>query len=240
MALTQGINVFQVPSRLIPTARIDTAIPVVIGTAPIHRLENFQNAMPGSVIMCNSFSQAENALGIGINDNFEKWGLSKVAFSQFVLSGASPVIFINIYNPNMHRETITNEAVSFIGMTAMLANTDIISGFTLSGGGTTFVEGKDYHLNRNLGRLQVIVGSDLFTAITGTTASAITANYICANTSIITSADVLDRVDLFEQAFQRFDRIPAFLHAANFDDPNITNVLAAKTEKNAEAAGLQG
>lgn len=110
MAFYHGVEVKQIQTSIIPPRKISASIPVFIGCAPIHRItDQAQAAKNGDVVLCHNNAAAVQALGYKSTDNFEKWGLSEAAYTMFVLYSCAPAVFINIYDPAVHKKTVLNE-----------------------------------------------------------------------------------------------------------------------------------
>jgi len=242
MSVQYGVGVDQIPTSLIPPVKIDGSLPMAFGCAPIHRLdpEQMAKAMPGNLILCYTDAEAGENLGImASRDDFTKWGLSEVTFSSFALYGKAPVIFANVFDPNVHNLSVTGETLTFTGETALLANPDVIGNVTITDtDSNSYAVNVDYTINKITGVITVISGSSLATAITGG-GTAIKAAYTYAAPELVTPNDVIGGYDvvtgitsgleLVEAAFPKFRMVPGILLAPNFSqDPTVAMVMAAK------------
>jgi len=240
-----GVRTRQAPTSLVPPANVPSAITMAWGCAPIHRLsqEERANVLPGGIALL--FTQEEAAQYMGIDqarDDFNKWGLSEAAFALFVLHKSAPLIFVNLFDPEIHKKNVSSERVNFEDNSATLENSDIIGNFVLtSNGSTNFAEGTDYKLNKNLGIITVIEGSSLENAISVAGAN-ITASYTRAAPELVSVSDAIGGYDiatgnttgleLVEGAFPAFRLIPTILIAPGFsEDPSIAAILAIKTQR---------
>jgi phage tail sheath protein FI len=243
MAFFHGVRTRQVPTSLIPAARVNASLVMAFGTAPIHRLspEAQAAAMPGNIILAFSNADAGQFLGIdSTNDNFGKWGLSEVAFSQFTLFGVAPVIFANVFDPNVHNKQVTNESLLFVQGTTTLANPDLIGNLTLTDTDSVgYSEEVDYTINRVTGVVNVVENSPLEAALA--IQKVITAQYRYAAPELATPNDCIGGFDvatgistgleLVEVAFPRFSMIPGILLCPNFSvDPTVAAIMSAKTQ----------
>ncbi|MCL1947861.1 MAG: phage tail sheath family protein [Chitinivibrionia bacterium] len=244
MAFFHGVRSRQVPTALVPSARVGASLVMAFGCAPVHRLpaDIRDKALPGSIHLIFSNAEAAQLLGIdAANDNFEKWGLSEVAFSQFTLFGNAPVIFANVFDPSVHFHSVTNETLEFTEGVAVLANPDVIDDAVIkdSSAQTVFVKDTDYTINPVTGVITATQGASLESAITQ--GAAISATYKYAAPQDVSAAEVIGGFDfttgkstgleLVEQAFPRFVSVPGILIAPNFsNDPTVAAILAAKTQ----------
>ena len=134
MGFFHGVRYSEVPTQLVPPANVNASLTMAFGTAPIHRLgtEAQEKAMPGSIHLVYTNAEAAQKFGIDIaRDDTQKWGLSQVAFNRFSLFNVAPVIFVNLFNPAIHRTSVTGEAVVFNGNSGFLRNSDVMGNLTL-------------------------------------------------------------------------------------------------------------
>jgi len=238
MAFFHGVKTSQVPTRLVPSAQISAAILMAFGCAPIHRVPQGQraNAMPGSIILSYSSAEAGEQLGIQSTDDFEKWDLSAAAYSHYNLYNKAPVLFVNIFNPEIHSTNVSNEAVTFFEGTAALAHQDVIGNVTLTQNSTVLVEGGDYSLNRITGVIKALEGGALENP-----SGSISASYKYAAPELVTAEECIGGYDvqtgittgleLVEDAFPKFSLIPGILVAPRFSvDVTVAAIMAAKTQ----------
>ncbi|MCL1827253.1 MAG: phage tail sheath family protein [Candidatus Cloacimonetes bacterium] len=239
MAFFHGVRTSEVPTNLIPPARINASLPFVVGPAPIHRLSAEQQAVvkPGGMSLIFSNAEASEQLGIdGAKDNKEKWGLSGFVFNRFTLFNVSPAILVNIFDPDIHKTTITGEVTAWDGMEYTLQNTDIIGQLSLEKNSIPYEQDVDFTFNPVTGVVTVIAGSQLATAITSS--DVITANYTFADLSKITADDYIGGYDivtgkstgleLINLAFPRFRMVPQVIRCTTAD-PVVTMVATAKS-----------
>lgn len=132
MAYRHGIYSQEIPTSLTPPIQIDgnSGLVVAIGTAPLHLAAN--PAKPNTPILTYYYSEFVNQLGY--SNDFDKYTLCEVASSQFVLFGVSPVVFINVLDPEKHYTEKTFKAAG-IGATPANLGTEAINGtFSVTSG----------------------------------------------------------------------------------------------------------
>jgi hypothetical protein len=238
MAFYHGIQIYQVPTALVPAQQVMSSLPVAWGAAPIHRLspEAQALAMPGSLVLVYNETDAGDKLGISFQqDNFAVWGLSEVAFSEIALFNVAPMVFANLFDPTKHMTAVTTETVTMTGGQGQIAHPDVIGAeaFTPSGGGAAYVNGTDYSFDPIAGTITIIQGGAM--PVSGD----IEAAYTYADPSKITSADCIGGYDqatgittgiaLADQVFAQYRLVPAILLAPGFsEDPEVAAVMAAK------------
>ncbi|MDR1744479.1 MAG: phage tail sheath family protein, partial [Planctomycetota bacterium] len=156
-----GVRTNQVPTAIVPPREIMSALPIVFGCAPIHRLSAEAQAavMPGKMVMVYGLPEAGVRLGIDVQrDDFENWTLSETAYSYFYLHSVAPVIFVNLFDPAKHKKSITSETVAFTGAKGRLAHADLVDQpiLTPAGGGDPYVAGIDYVANTITGEITIL------------------------------------------------------------------------------------
>lgn len=233
MAFYHGVEVKQVPTSIIPPRQISASIPVFIGCAPIHRLlDQTHAAKNGDVVLCHNNAAAAKALGYTANDNFEKWGLSEAAYTMFVLYACAPAVFINIFDPSIHKKAVTDENVELSDFSGQLSHNDLIQ-CVLTLNGVECKEGVDYSLNKITGKINISNTGILKTA------SSVKATYTYAAPEMVTVNECIGGVDfntgkttgiqLVDRVFTQFRILPGVIGAPGFsDDPSVAAIMATK------------
>lgn len=232
-----GVTNNQVPTSLLTPRQAPSALPVIFGCAPIHRLaaEDRAKVLPGKIGLLYDSSEAGTRYGIDVqNDDFDAWQLSEAAYAYFALFNVAPVVFANLFDPAVHRKTVASEAVAITDGTGTLANGEIIEAtLTDATATTTYVEGTDYVLNRLNGQVTAVEDGAM-AAVT-----SVTASYAYAAPEMVTSADciggyniatgVTTGISLVDSVYPRFLVPPAIGLAPKFgEDPTVAAVLDAK------------
>lgn len=106
MAYKHGIGINENPTQLTKPKEGTSGIQVVIGTAPINTLNNPGDAVNKPVV-ARSFDDVVDKLGY--SDDFEQYTLSQSAFASFKHYNVAPVVFINVLDPEIHKEDVTEK-----------------------------------------------------------------------------------------------------------------------------------
>ena len=234
-----GVRTRQLPTSLIPPIQANAALNMVWGTAPIHRLPKDERelAMPGNISLLFSLREAGEQMGIDVqNDDLNKWTLSQAAYVNLLLFGAPPVLFVNVFNPDVHFGEVTEEEVALLNHKGQLENVDVFDGITLSpsgGGGTAFIKGVDYDINLITGVITAIESGAMWSATSVVAAYKYAAPEMVDASDVIGGYDVLTGVttglELVSQAMPRFRVIPGILTAPKFsEDPTVAMLMAMK------------
>lgn len=103
MAFYHGVRASEVPTSVITPASTTAGLPVVFGTAPVH-LTSDPTRYVNQPIICYSWDEAVAELGY--SEDWDKYTLSEVMYSQFKLYGVAPVIFVNVLDPTKHKASV--------------------------------------------------------------------------------------------------------------------------------------
>lgn len=121
MAFRHGVYSNENATSMIAPITADASLPVVFGTAPINLTEERPVNKP---ILCFNYAEAVNKLGFSYD--FEKYTLCESIYSQFSLFGVSPVIFVNVLDPDKHKKSVEDKEVSFFDGKATLKEEGIL------------------------------------------------------------------------------------------------------------------
>ena len=106
MAFKHGAYYSEQATSIISPVATEAGMPVVFGTAPVHLVSKINVNKP---ILCNSYEEAVTALGY--SEDWKKYTLCEVMYSQFSLFGYSPIVFVNVLDPTKHKEAKTDESI---------------------------------------------------------------------------------------------------------------------------------
>jgi hypothetical protein len=208
-------------------------MPVVIGVAPVHKLENPLLAVNNPSLI---FNYAEGVADMGYMEpkHWKKFPLSMMLYSQTRLHLVSPLVLINVWNP---LEDAVNVALTNVPVINGIATIDdpmaMISDVKVHNAiadDPDYVKGHDYVLYYEDDKLLVAIveGGD----IPDTTLS-LSITYKQATIDNITKEDIAGGVDpntnkrtgieLVDQVFQDMKKIPCFLLAPGWS--HIPEVL---------------
>lgn len=247
MAYEHGVKTSEVPTSLLPTADVDSALPVIIGTAPVGMTDVTNVNKP---ILCHSYDEFVKNFGFvpaalnkasGLQEY--QYTLCEAAYALFALFGVAPAVFINVLDPTKHKKTATTATITLDAKTGMatVAEAGIIpSSVTITPSeASAYVLGQDYELSfDDDGNLVVTSlrgeGGD-FKCTTGT--SLTFAADVCDPT-MVDEDDIIGGVDvggtkkgfeLVAEVYPRFGLVPGTLLAPGYsEDPSVAAVMAAK------------
>ena len=233
MSYNHGIYVSQLPTAIIPPRRIDSAIPVVVGAAPVHMISEDETGPVNTPVLAYSYAEAVQALGY--NDDWANYNLCEFMYSQFALYALAPVVFINVFDPAVHQTAVAAEEQTFSGGKITLAHAGLVSAPVVksSDGETTYAAGTDYEVDLITGTISLTDESTIAADAT------VKVDYSYGDPSLIDADDIIGGVDagtgavsgleLVDQVFPRFRVLPGLILAPGWShNPLVAAVMATK------------
>lgn len=241
MAYFHGVRITESPTPLQIPAAVDSALPVAIGVAPVHRLENPAMAVNNPALL---FSFPEGVADMGYMDpkHWKKFPLSMMMFSQFRLHLVSPLILVNVWNPLKDAVDIAETDLPIInGIVTIDDPMAMISAVTVHNadtGKSDYVRDNDYSLRYDGDRLlvEIIKDGDI-----PEEATSLSLTYKQATVDNVTKNDIIGGVDpatnkrtgieLAHEVFPLQQKIPSFLLAPGWSHiPEVASVLMGTAE----------
>ena len=233
MAYKHGVYVSEVPTSILPPRSVDAALPVVLGTAPVHLLESGTGPV-NAPTLCYTYAEAVQAFGYS-----SEWGdytLCEFFKAYFSLFGVAPIVAVNVFDPATHKTSVAAEEKAFDTDDELtLAHPGIVGAAVVKNqaGDTTYVEDTDYSLDKIAGKATRIA--------TGAIASAETVkvDYDYGDPTLVDSDDIVGGIDadtgaatgleLVNSVFPMFRLVPGQIVAPGWStDPAVAAVMAAK------------
>lgn len=246
MSYVHGIKISEVPTSLLPAAEVDSAIPFVVGCAPINQVDESNVNKP---VLCYSYDEAVKAFGfqpaVEAEDGFKRYAynLSEVMYSEFALFAVSPIVMVNVLDPKRHKKSASTTVIKVNANsgTAVIEEIGVIkSSLELKYSGVAYVEGTDYTVSFEDN------GYCLISSLTDEYGNYklslqdinVTAEVL--DPSMVTSADIIGGVDtegnkkgfeLLADVFPQFRVVPSILATPGYSsDPEVAAVMSAKAD----------
>ena len=209
MSYKHGVYASEQATSLVPPVRVDSALPVVVGAAPVHTLED------GVVKPINSpkliFSYAEYIRQFGSVTAGAKaadYSLSEFANIYLARYAVAPVVFINVFDPAVHKNEAGEPDVSKVEAADIIGGIDPVS---YSRTGLELVEEVFPRFGLVPGQILAprYSGNEAVALVIGAKAAKINGHFKCTGI-----ADVPDSVKHFTEA-------SAWLKDNNLTDPNL-------------------
>jgi phage tail sheath protein FI len=229
MAFEHGVSTRQLPASAATPVTAATGIPFAVGTAPVHTVSGGKVNEP---VLCLTYDEAAAALGYG--DDWEKYSLCEVMYSHFKLFAMSPVVFLNVLDPAVHKTHVgkTNfvPVDNLVTLPLEVIAPSLVVG-NAGGGGGELEPGVDYDVVYSGGGLIV----ELFTA--GIT--EISAEYDAVDPGAVDEDDIIGGFDpaakkssgleLIDAVFPKYGIVPDIILAPGWSHrAAVAAVMAAK------------
>jgi phage tail sheath protein FI len=239
MAYMHGVYILESPTPLQVPVPVDSALPVAVGVAPVHKLENPAAAVNNPSLV---FSYGEGVADMGYSDDWKSFPLSEVLYSQLRVHAISPLVLINVWDPipTAHEVTVTDLPV-INGIATIDDAMAMISGVTVhnvSAGQSDYVRDKDYSLKYDGDKLLIAIIEDGGIPAGTTTLSVL---YKQATVAGVTKQDIAGGVDpatnkrtgmeLVTEVFLAFQKITGFILAPGWShDPEVYALMCSKAK----------
>lgn len=229
MDFYHGVSTRQVDTSVSTPVTAGSGIVFAVGTAPVHTVGGKVN----EPVMCTTYEEAVSAFGY--SDDWGKYSLCEVIYSQFKLYGVSPVVLVNVLDPAAHKESIAAKAFNIADNQVMLPlealkDTVVITGYT---------KGTDYDLfysGENL-ILEVLEGGSIPADTT-----TLTVAFDAVKPGAVTKVDIIGGFDtttkkttgfeLIDSVFPKYRIITDLLLAPGWShDPEVAAIMNAKAAK---------
>jgi len=245
MAYFHGVRITESPTPLQVPAEVESAMPVVIGVSPVHRLENPSLAVNNPALIFN-YAEGVSDMGYMGPRHWKKFPLSMALYSQTRLHLISPLVMINVWNPLKDAVDVADTNVPVInGIAAIddpMAMISTVRVLNVNVGQPAYVRERDYVLYYEDDKLMVAIveGGSI---PEGTLSLSIT--YKQATVANITKDDIIGGIDdntnkrtgleLVDQVFQYMRKIPCFLLC-----PGWSHIAEVASVMMGKAAHLEG
>lgn len=206
-----------------------SGIVFAVGTAPVNQVDGYS-----PIVLANSFQEAQQQLGY--SDDWEKFTLCEVMYSHFKVSAVGPVLLVNVADPNTHKETVEEAALTVANNQVTLPETAIKGSITVKNSGTALTAGTDYEVFYSGGKCYI-------EAVPGGKMSGLTTVTVGYDNFTVTAADLKNDViggydtqtgnnrglELVNDCYAEFQVNPDIIIAPGFSsDPEVAAAMAAK------------
>lgn len=231
-----GISVLENPTTLEQPLEALSAVQVVFGTAPINQVNNPTVNKP---ILIKSFEEAKRHFGY--SDDFNKYTLCEVMHVNFKMFKVSPIVFVNLLDPAVHKKAVPEMSVEVINKMVIIQQDGILLqsiSVKDSSSAITYEENMDYVTGFNEEGNVVISILD-GGAITATT---LKVSFDKLDPDAVTSTEVIGGYDagtntfsgleLIKTIYPTLNIVPNIILAPGYSDlPEVASVLVAKSYK---------
>lgn len=234
MAKEHGIFIYEEATALTIPKESSAGLQVVIGTAPVNMAED-----PASVVNVPVFatSSLEAQASLGYSDDFKNYTLCQTMYITANVCAVSPVVYINVLDPDRHKKTFNEQTVKVDAFQAVVETEGVLrKGLVVKNGETALTEDKDYTLAFNTDGYLVIT---LIVAGAGATATELTVSGNMLAPEMVDRNDIIGAYDVstgketgievIRQVFPKLGIVPGILLAPGWSqDPEVGIALSAK------------
>lgn len=246
-----GVYTKETPTSLIPTTEVLSAVPFVVGIAPVNMVETPSVNEPK---LCYSYAEAVEYFGMETPTVKESSGdlkvydysLSEFIYSTFNYYGNTPIVLVNVLDPTKHKKAADTVSITVDAKTgqATIAEFGILpKSLTITnpdGEPSNYTEGVDYITSFDDDGFLVIASlrddeTDEFKLKTG---QALTVACEKLDPTMIETADIIGGVDvegnkkgleLISDVYPKLRVIPTLILAPQWStDPEVAAVMATK------------
>lgn len=237
MAYKHGISVTESPTSLSEPITGTAGLVVYVGTAPVNMVSN---AAVNKPILINRYNEALERFGY--SENFDKYTLSGAMFATFKMFSISPVIFINVLDPNnpAHVKSIAESEKKPEAHKIELSDEGVISKtVVVKSGDVSLVNGTDFDVTYdNSGKCIISLSetSEFYNS------ESFVVSYSILDPSAVTSSDIVGSYDdstgketglhLLRRIFTMFSVTPGLICVPKYGSDAI---VAAKVQSFCES-----
>ena len=236
MAYKHGIYGEEIPTALTPMVSVDSGLPVVAGTAPLHLAKNPAEA--NQPVLCSTYKEAVEQLGY--SSDWKNYTLCEMIYSHFQLFGVAPIVFINVLDQSKHKAAVPQAKATIENGTVTLTDPVILSSLTVkktASDTTALVVNVDYTAAYDDNEKLVITplpggsiasATEIYVAYDKIDPSAVTKENIIGGVDVKTGKYMgLENIDL---VYSLFKLVPGTILAPGWSHySNVAAVMKAKT-----------
>ena len=241
MAFRHGVYQYELPTSLVAPRQVDTAIPFVVGTAPIHLsstgLEDTSKQVQYPIL---AMTYEEFVTKLGYSDDWEKYTLCEFAYAEFQVYNVAPAVFVNVLDPTYHKSAVAQASFAIADKQAVLGDDVILDSVVVRAAesGEPLAYGTDYTLGWNRDAkavLNVIAGgalvgaTEVFLAFDVLDPSKVTVADIVGGYNAITQRS--EGLELINNVFMKFGKVPSMICVPGWsDNPEVGAIMTAKCQ----------
>lgn len=211
-----------------------SGITIAVGTAPVQQVGGGAN----EIIVAHTFEEAAAALGY--SDDWSKYTLCEVMYSHFKLYSVSPVLFINVLDPENNKAAVEEKSYTLSNGQVKITGNAIATTVVVKNGATALVAGTDYAVFYDNGQcvIEALSGGAIETGnLTSVTVGYSEVSFTKASmkTAVIGGYNVAtgksSGLEMIDVAYFKGLVLPDIGIAPGFsDDAEVAAVLATKMQ----------
>lgn len=248
MAYMHRVHSSEVATGMIPVVSVPSAIPLIIGTAPVNMTDGNVN----QVKYVQNYAEAFASFGYVPPKKDELSGLKKYEYtisefmySQFQLFGVGPALIVNVLDPSKHKTSAETSAVTLDSRTGsvLVAETGVLlDTVRISASEKELKVDEDFllafddegnlvitSLKNEDGDFLCPVGEELTFSAEKCDPSKVTTDDVIGGISNIDKKQVKKGLELVEDVFPLFGVVPGFIIAPGYaNNSTVASIMASK------------
>lgn len=241
-----GVYISETGTSLIPTVRVESALPFVVGTAPVNQVLA-ANRKVNEPVLINSYAEAVQYFGFepaqvfntDTGDKKFRFSINEFMYANFNFYGIVPCIFVNVLDPSTHKAAVAAQTVTIsdgegvVEILGMLPESVVVTNGETGDDLVTYVEGTDYELAFNE------TGYLVLNWISSTLPATVSVSGNKIDVSAVTKNDIIGGInastgkrkglELINEVYPKFSLVPTLVLAPGFSsDPEVAAIMGAK------------
>ncbi len=227
MSYKHGVYISEADTSVVTTSTAEAALPIIVGTAPVHNLADGTEKPinePELIYTFSEFVKTFGALGDDENEaDFTLYQAAKIYLSRYKIA---PIVAINVFDPSEHRSDVAEEGTFSSAGKLQLPHLAVSQLQVIAlDGSATYVEGTDYTLDAASGLVKRLSDGAIAEGAT------VVVSYSYADPTKVTKDDVIGGtladgtrtgLQLVEETFPRFRLTPGQVLAPKYsEDPSV-------------------
>lgn len=128
-AYRHGVFIDEVPTSLVTPVQVDAALPVIVGTAPVHNLKQGTAQPVNQPALIFDFPQFVREFGAPAeNENSHDFTLYEAAQVYLGRYGVAPIVVVNVFDPAIHVDDENKPDVSTVTAAQIIGGVDAATG----------------------------------------------------------------------------------------------------------------
>lgn len=229
-----GITARQVETSVSTPVTAGSGIAFIVGTAPVHTVGGPVNVP----VLGQNYREAVSALGY--SNNWKNYTLCEMIYSSFQLYEVSPVIFVNVLDPEKHKQTVEAEEFDVINGKVNLPLETIAKTVKVTdeSGAIAYVREEDYDL---LYDGENLILECLSSGSIPEGAGKLKIGFEAVDPSKVSDSDIIGGFhiatkkttgfELLDTVFPKFNLVPDLILCPGWSHkPEIAAIMTAKAE----------
>ncbi|MCP4021571.1 MAG: phage tail sheath family protein [Desulfobacteraceae bacterium] len=232
-AYKHGVYIFEQPTSIVPPVRVGAAMPIVFGTAPVHKLIGTETGSVNDPTLCYSYNEAVEQFGF--DSDYSSYTLCEFFKAYFALFNVAPIVVVNVFDPATHKTSVVAEIQTFADDEFALNHDGVVGSVTVKNqaGDTTYTIETDYEFDNITATISRVATGSI------TEGETVTVDYDYGDPSKVDTDDIIGGIDgttgapegmeLVNSVFPKFGMVPGQIVAPGWShDPGVAAVMHSK------------